>query len=194
MINVGGGKSGPFGPYKGGIQIPIYIFVFGIAGGYLRYLYKTSKLRLLDKTLKGTYIFTWDKVPGIDSNTLKDFLIRNLGIKWTGSPDLEIKKSNDKKTINISDGKRYLSITLNNTHAEIRIDSGEVYRLSAIERNDTIKIYQGIDDMRRLVFYQSLEDLSVIFLAPLLAIATWFILSQWRHRSSGNSFLTFARS
>ena len=39
VINVGGN---PLNYYQEGIQIPINIVVFGIAGGYLRYLYKTA--------------------------------------------------------------------------------------------------------------------------------------------------------
>jgi len=36
MINVGGY---PNDNYSEGVQIPIYVFTFGILGGYLRYLY-----------------------------------------------------------------------------------------------------------------------------------------------------------
>lgn len=39
MINVGGTSSDK---YKAGIQIPVAIFIFGIAGGYLRYLYSKA--------------------------------------------------------------------------------------------------------------------------------------------------------
>ena len=35
----------------GALQIPIYVVVFGLIGGYLRYLYKTSKL-LIDEELR----------------------------------------------------------------------------------------------------------------------------------------------
>jgi hypothetical protein len=37
VINIGGTIDG--NTISGGIQIPVYIFIFGIAGGYLRYLY-----------------------------------------------------------------------------------------------------------------------------------------------------------
>jgi hypothetical protein len=52
IINIGGTIAGPADtePYKTGIQIPIYVVIFGIVGGYLRYLYKTSKL--VDKALQ----------------------------------------------------------------------------------------------------------------------------------------------
>jgi hypothetical protein len=42
MVNVGGSKHNN---YTDGIQIPIYVITFGIIGGYLRYLYETTKSR-----------------------------------------------------------------------------------------------------------------------------------------------------
>lgn len=91
VINIGGISTGPADTesYTTGIQIPIYVVIFGIVGGYLRYLYKTSKL--VDKALQ--------------------------------------EEPREKE--------------------------------------------------RRKAFYQSLEDLSLLFLSPLLAIAIWFVLSQW---------------
>jgi hypothetical protein len=41
VINMGGSIQN--GDISGGVQIPIYIIIFGIAGGYLRYLYDTAK-------------------------------------------------------------------------------------------------------------------------------------------------------
>jgi hypothetical protein len=40
VINIGGSSNDR---YTSGIQIPINVFIFGIAGGYLRYLYQTSR-------------------------------------------------------------------------------------------------------------------------------------------------------
>jgi hypothetical protein len=39
VINVGGSKSNN---YSSGLQIPFYVFALGMAGGYLRYLYKAA--------------------------------------------------------------------------------------------------------------------------------------------------------
>jgi hypothetical protein len=89
VLNIGGGAP----RYVHGIQVPIGVIIFGIAGGYLRYLYEMSKLR----------------------NKQTD----------------PSKKSND------------------NTQNE-----------------------------RMNLFYRSLQDISLLFLSPLLAIAVWFLLSQ----------------
>jgi hypothetical protein len=72
----------------------VNVFIFGIAGGYLRYLWKTAKLRM-------------------------------------------------KREKHVAEG-------------------------SASDK----------DRMRTWSFYQSLEDLALLFLSPLLAIAIWFVLFE----------------
>ena len=86
----------------GALQIPIYVVVFGLIGGYLRYLYKTSKLLI----------------------------------------DEELRK--EKESV-----KKYL-------------------------------IEQGITDVsQRLIFFESLRDLALFFLSPILAVVVYFLFSQW---------------
>ena len=104
VINIGGTSISPSdtNAYSTGLQIPIYVVIFGIVGGYLRYLYKTSKLGILDKTSQ-----------------------------------------------------------------------------------------EDIDSRRRS-FYRSLEDLSLLFLSPLLAIAIWFVLSQWTPTQGRNNVYILA--
>lgn len=89
VLNIGGQAP----QYSSGIQIPMGILVFGIAGGYLRYLYKTSKL--------------------------------------------------------YKDHKEYF----------------------AVDKDD-------VGSYRIWLFYHSLEDISLLFLSPLLAIAIWLLLVQ----------------
>src|ERR1051326_6066790 len=43
MINIGGVRENN---YKFGLQIPIYVVVFGIIGGYIRYLYNTTQSQI----------------------------------------------------------------------------------------------------------------------------------------------------
>jgi hypothetical protein len=89
VLNIGGQAE----EYDYGIQIPVGILVFGIAGGYLRYLYKTSKLY-------------------------------------------------------------------------------QNYKEYFVSGKDDVRSY------RLWLFYHSLEDISLLFLAPLLAIAIWLLLIQ----------------
>ena len=84
------------------LSIPLYVIVFGLIGGYLRYLYKTSRVLTDD----------------------------------------ELRKERE-------DVKKYLTS-------------------------------QGISDVsRRIIFFESLKDVALFFLAPILATVVWFLFSQW---------------
>jgi hypothetical protein len=158
--------------YITGIQIPIYVVVFGIVGGYLRYLYTTAKLIVRKKPLGETYLFSWDNVPGKDSNKLRDFLKTTFDIDWIKKQDFE-KENQDK--ITIKDSGHFVTITLDGSHAKLAIDSDRA-TYEFVVRNGK-DIYHTVT-RRMWLFYESLEDLSLLFLAPLLAIAVWFILTQ----------------
>jgi hypothetical protein len=180
VINVGGLKTNN---YQTGILIPIYVIIFGLAGGYLRYLYRTAKLR----TNIGAgqemqlYLFNWDSVPGnvAESNRLKDFLKQNYDISWLNNR--EFVKSSDKKTISITSGDNMsqLSVVLDDTSAkaEVNINGMRTQKLNAKKEKDRTDIYQEMS-RRRWTLYQTLEDLALLILSPLLAIAVWFLLTR----------------
>lgn len=99
VLNIGGE---PYS-YNSSLQIPIYVLVIGLVGGYLRYLYKTSKLMTDNELIK---------------------------------------------------------------------ERGKIKKLLAKEHTRNIA--------RQIAFFQSLKDLVLLFLSPLMAVAVWFLLSQWR--------------
>lgn len=105
VLNIGGGPPNFSGiaSYNTGLQIPIYVLVIGLVGGYLRYLYKTSRLMTDNELIK---------------------------------------------------------------------ERRKIRKLLAQE--DTRNI------ARRIAFYQSLKDIVLLFLSPLIAVAVWFLISQWR--------------
>jgi hypothetical protein len=105
VLNIGGGPASPAGKpaYNIGLQIPIYVLVIGLVGGYLRYLYKTSKLMTDNELIK---------------------------------------------------------------------ERRKIKKLLAQENTRNIA--------RRIAFYQSLKDIVLLFLSPLIAVAVWFLISQWR--------------
>ena len=105
VLNIGGGPPNFAGipSYNTGLQIPIYVLIIGLVGGYLRYLYKTSKLLT-------------------DNELIKE--------------------------------RRKIKMLLGKEHT----------------RNIA----------RQIAFYQSLKDLVLLFLSPLMAVAVWFLISQWR--------------
>jgi hypothetical protein len=135
VINIGGV---PTDGYTSGIQIPVYVFIFGIAGGYLRYLYKTARLRMSHYGLQEMYLFSWNDVPGRDSNRLKEFLRQNLNLDWIKNQEFNSKE----RTIKISENqnRHSLSITLNNenTYADVTLDnnSNVMYQFVVKEGTD----------------------------------------------------------
>jgi hypothetical protein len=183
IINIGGV---PTDNYRMGIQIPIYVVIFGLAGGYLRYLYKTSRLAKTNSySLQRIYLFEWNKIGTgqeneADDDRLKDFLKQNFEMDWIEKA--EIKKDPqdaEGKTIQISDGIQSLLIKIDKEekHANLFLDpnSKPIYRFIIKEKTkDKLFVYpEKIDP-----FYQSLEDISLLLLSPFLAIATWFLLIQ----------------
>lgn len=98
------------------------------------------------------YLFSWNNVPGDESNKLKDFL-GDLGVSWAGA----FQFNNDQKTISVSDESHYLSIILNDkkTKATLVIDGKEIYEFVVRNENNKINIYTtlieaGIPNLRDL--------------------------------------------
>jgi hypothetical protein len=191
VINIGGTLSNN---YAFGIQIPIYVFIFGLAGGFLRYLYKTAKLhKSRNQAVQQVSVFDWNNVPGSDESRLKEFVKETLGLAWVEKGILN--KDSDGKTINISNGKEQLFITLNDNDntAEVLLDRNNkpIYHFLAKERTGgKLVIYPANISS----FYQSLEDIALLFLSPLLAIATWFLLGQAGLNETTGKFMLVAIS
>ena len=114
VINVGGHvRDG----YSSGIQIPVFVLIFGMLGGYLRFLYKTANgwlKRHIEYEIKREGLTSQDQIP---------------------------KAVNDQ---------------LN------RLTQAGCF---------TPRI-------KRIIVNNSMEDLALVFLSPLLAVATYFVLIQ----------------
>ena len=138
IIHVGGS---PHDNYQSGISIPVYVFIFGMLGGYLRFLHKTASGWFVAKARK-----EWMRLnPHKKSEELEKQLI-----------DLATRADNDGYLIRpqakVPSGK----------------DDGELDR----------KTEQDKALIRRIIFNNSMEDLALIFLSPILALVTFFILTQ----------------
>jgi hypothetical protein len=168
-LNIGGSQITNF---TDGISIPLYVIVLGIIGGYLRYLYKTARLGSINSPMRKIPLFLWDNVPGTDSNIVRIFLKERFDIGWISSQ--EFVKSQDGNTLTLTNGSSMVTITLDGNFARVALGDKEIYHFP-VDRVDGKKVYQTVS-WRSWVFYQSLEDLALLFLAPLLAIAVWFLL------------------
>ncbi len=120
------------------LTIPIYVIIFGLGGGYIRYLYKTS--RLIDE----------EKNKVNESKTKKD------------SNNQILDKNNEEK-----------------------IDSVKIEKVISSDFSQESKYN------RRNVFYESLRDAALFFLAPILSVAVYFLLSAFG-LSGDNSIYTLA--
>jgi hypothetical protein len=106
-LNIGGS---PLTNFADGIVIPVYVIVFGLIGGYLRYLYKTARLRSVNSPLRKILLFSWENVPGTDSDILRNFLREKFDINWISSQ--EFVKSQDNLTLTLSNRSSVIIVTL----------------------------------------------------------------------------------
>jgi tetratricopeptide (TPR) repeat protein len=95
----------------------------------------------LKKIIQETYMFSWEKIPGRDSEVLAKFLAQRFGIGW-----IQTAKSEriDNNTIKISTKKNSLSLKLSDdkTNVILEIDDGGTNKfISKVEIND-LNIYQ----------------------------------------------------
>jgi hypothetical protein len=51
--------------------------------------------------------------------------------------------------------------------------------LTSAEWRERLRRAEQQEEERLLSFYQSLKDIALFILAPLLAVAVWFLLAQW---------------
>ncbi|MEA1865831.1 MAG: iron ABC transporter permease, partial [Euryarchaeota archaeon] len=96
-------------------------------------------------TFESKYIFTWDDVPGSDSEKLLPYLGEGCGIGW--AEGAEISKSDDGRIITIVNGENSATITLDSddaTKAELKIVGvkGDT-ALKVKEKNGELRIHEA---------------------------------------------------
>lgn len=94
-------------------------------------------------------LFRWDKIPwsANENKQLKKSLKYYFGIDWVKTA--EIEKSGDGRTIRVSLGKNFLSLTLNTerTKVNLKIDDGRVDEFSVKLKNGKLSIYRTDDSV-----------------------------------------------
>lgn len=95
-----------------------------------------------------TYLFSWDAIPGEDTDKLKIFLNANFGTRYlTANVDnASIVKIDDGKTIKLSYGKNFIYLKLNNekNNVKLKFDDGRSDEFLAKIENGRLNIYQII--------------------------------------------------
>lgn len=117
-----------------------------------------------------SYLFSWDNVPGNESNNLSKYLKNDLKIDWISNA--QIVKTNDNNTIRVStfnnslelkfsDDKNTVLITPNNIQLKVKEENGKlcIYR---------VKEYRGSSDPAEIKLgynlnekYYAVYDLSI---------------------------------
>ena len=92
------------------------------------------------KALKSLHLFSWDNVPGGDSEGLLKHLEADYGIKW--AENAEIHKSDDNKTVHISKDGDSAEIAIEDEgSATLKIDN-RAYDLQVKEENGELNLYK----------------------------------------------------
>lgn len=123
------------------------------------YFYSAAHMRFKDKLEKKEhiktgftlfidtmYLFSWDDVPGNDSNRLKDHLVKTLEIDW--AENAEIKKNDTGKTITVNKDENSLKLELDEEKNKVilNISSGKLYEYTFKKENGKLNIYDNIDE------------------------------------------------
>ena len=87
------------------------------------------------------YFFSWDNVPGNDSEKLLRFLRDNFDIVW--AENTEIHKSDDGKTIRVFTDENSVEIMIDEEKekATLKIGDGRTHDLTVKKENDKLNIY-----------------------------------------------------
>ena len=112
-------------------------------------LLKDSYNKIIDNVYilsESLYLFSWDNVPGNDSEKLISFLRDDIDIGW--AENVKIRKLDDGKTIHISKDKNSAEILIDEKKekATLKISSGRTHDLKVKKENGKLNIYESLFD------------------------------------------------
>jgi len=106
------------------------------------------------KKYSSIYLFSWDRVPGNESNKLLNSLRYDLNIDWAGNG--KILKTEDDQTIRIFNDKSSIEITLENKKkALLKTSDGRTYELLVKGDNGNRYIYSPLIYSTPNIYYRS---------------------------------------
>lgn len=105
-------------------------------------IYNLKKQIVKENFLEYEYLFSWENVPGIDSQRLINFFQKIQFLEWVQNPTIE--KSVDGKEIKIFEGNNSCSLKLNEekTNAILKIADSKNYEFLVKKENNNLKIYR----------------------------------------------------
>ena len=95
-------------------------------------------------------MFSWEDIPGNDSDRLTHYLMSNYDVDWIKTA--KIAKIDNGKTISITAGKNFLSLNLNNENTELNltIDNGKTDKFIVKTENDKLNIYKTVIEVKKV--------------------------------------------
>ena len=96
------------------------------------------------------HLFSWDNIPGIDSDGLLKYLKDDHDISWVESA--EIKKSDDKKTISIfkdENSSAEISVDEAEENATLKISNDKIHNLTVEKENGKLNIYKNTNEIAK---------------------------------------------
>jgi len=117
-----------------------------------------TQIPKVEEVTVDTFVFGWNDVPGKDSSLLTGYLKNRFGVNWVDNANIE--KSNEDKTINITSGKNYISLNLDEykTKLSLAIDDGRTAEFSGVMVDGKLKIYSGIVVFTRIMGWKFTEN------------------------------------
>jgi len=98
---------------------------------------------LIPNWIEGSYLFSWNDIPGNDNKRLIGFLKKRFDIEW--ADNAKIKKNDDGKTIRLSFENNFLSLKLNDDEIKVilKIDDVRTDEFIAKTEKDKLNIYES---------------------------------------------------
>jgi hypothetical protein len=112
-----------------------------------------SELFLAVDSFTKEYLFSWDNVPGNDSERLLKFLRDDFHIDW--AEDADISKSNDGK-IHISKDNNSVEIIIDEEKAALKISDGRTHDLKVKKENGKLNILYTKDKTKKAVIIRTI--------------------------------------
>lgn len=110
-----------------------------------------GKFIFIDKSLLYKTLFSWDKIPGDDTERLREFLKHNFLIAWVKTAKIE--KIEGGKAIRVSTKRNSLSLRLNEekTKVKLEIDDGRAYEFTVKTENGVL--YEDFEETPKMLAY-----------------------------------------
>jgi hypothetical protein len=155
IINVGGNQRNN---YADGLSIPVYVIVFGAAGGYLRYLYETATTHT--KETREEFSRIRNRITPQFYEDIWEF--KQLPLSQRIASRFRKNRTTTQK----------LTTTSSASVTEQEEEKRRKEKIHKLTEHEVLK------EKRKYYLFSSLRNLSLLFLSPLLAIAAWFLLLQ----------------